>query len=508
MNKSIATFFSIFIILSFVFLAPFQMLSANKKSNPRIQMQLQNVFDYNETTDALVLMKDFESLLGQTQHIQSKEKKGQFVYDLLTKQAEKSQADLQNWLRQQNLKFTSYYINNTLFIEDLSEEQLEALNQRTDIEQIKANTQIQNNPPKGSAFNLMTPEIAGVAGNITATKAPEVWTKFKTRGEGITIAGQDTGVDWTHPALKNQYRGFKNGKVSHDYNWHDAIHAGVAPFPNPCGLEIQEPCDDDAHGTHTVGTIVGEDKAANETIGMAPGADWIACRNMEQGAGTPATYIECFEFFLAPYAYKAVPAKDGKPELAPHVINNSWGCPDSEGCGGEEFNRILEALKAAGIFVVVSAGNDGPSCATITDPPASVSGLTFSVGAYDHKTGKIAGFSSRGPSKLDQAVGPDISAPGVNIRSAIPHGEYGEYGWSGTSMAGPHVVGLVALMWSAQPKLIGQIDQTIDLIQKTAIAKTTSQNCGGTSGQSIPNNTFGYGVMDALAAVTAAQQIK
>ena len=75
----------------------------------------------------------------------------------------------------------------------------------------------------------------------------------------------------------------------------------------------QAPCDDKGHGTHTIGTAIGDDGMGNQ-IGMAPGAKWIGCRNMDQGNGTPARYIECMEFFLAPYPVGGTPAQ-GDPTL-------------------------------------------------------------------------------------------------------------------------------------------------------------------------------------------------
>ncbi len=145
-------------------------------------------------------------------------------------------------------------------------------------------------------------------------------------GQGAVIGGQDTGYDWDHPALKNQYRGWNGASADHDYNWHDAIHV----TGSICGANSPEPCDDDDHGTHTMGTMVGDDGLGNQ-IGMAPGARWIGCRNMNDGVGTPATYTECYEWFIAPYPVGGTPDQ-GDPSKAPDVINNSWGCPPSEGC--------------------------------------------------------------------------------------------------------------------------------------------------------------------------------
>ena len=126
-----------------------------------------------------------------------------------------------------------------------------------------------------------------------------------------------------------------------------------------------------------MGTMVGDDGLGNQ-IGVAPDARWIACRNMERGYGSPATYIECFEFFLAP---TDVNGNNPNPALAPHVINNSWGCPPMEGCNPDNFgtiDKVVKALKTAGIVVVASAGNSGSKCSKV-DEPAAIFAAVFSV---------------------------------------------------------------------------------------------------------------------------------
>lgn len=168
---------------------------------------------------------------------------------------------------------------------------------------------------------------------------------------------------------------------------------------------------------------------------------------------------------------------------------------------------VLKAIAAAGIVNVVSAGNEGPGCASIGDQPATHSELTLAVGAIDHRCGAIAGFSSRGPSVLDGLVGPDVTAPGMSIRSSVPGGGYQAALWSGTSMAGPHVAGLVALLWSAHPGLRGDVAETTRLIRATARPKTATERCGAVAGDAIPNNTYGYGIIDAWAAAAAVPAV-
>jgi subtilisin family serine protease len=333
--------------------------------------------------------------------------------------------------------------------------------------------------------------------NLSQVHAPNVWALGYT-GQGVVVGGQDTGYQWDHPALKNHYRGWDGTNANHNYNWHDAIH-GLNPHNtgvNPCGYNLTAPCDDLSHGTHTMGTMVGDDGAGNQ-IGMAPGAKWIGCRNMERNWGTAATYMECFQWFLAPTDLNG---QNPDPTKAPDVINNSWYSDASEGTTNLlVFQTAVENLCAAGVVVVVSAGNAGSGCSTITSP--AIYDASFSVGATDSGD-NIAGFSSRGPVTVDGSnrLKPNVSAPGVNIRSSVPGNGYAG-GWSGTSMAGPHVAGLVALLISAHPELKGQVDGIERIIEHTAVPRTNSQSCGGVPGTDIPNNTYGWGRVDALAAL-------
>src|SRR4029450_3369830 len=145
--------------------------------------------------------------------------------------------------------------------------------------------------------------------------------------------------------------------------------------------------------------------------GVAPGAKWIGCRNMGQGNGTPATYTECLQFFIA---RTNLQGQTPNPALRPHVMNNSWGCPPSEGCAAGTLETIVNNTTAAGIFVEVSAGNAGPSCSSVNDPP-SIYAASYSTGALTTGTNSVVGFSSRGPVTVDGSnrVKPDISAPGT-----------------------------------------------------------------------------------------------
>jgi len=445
-------------------------------------------------TDLLVVLEEQAEVSAAVQ-IQDREARLRYVYDTLREAALRAQGPLRAELDVAGLDYRAFYIVNMVWVRG-DRTALVRLAERSDVARIVANPQIRG--PVLELDRAQSAEVsAGIEWNVAQIGADDVWALGYT-GESIVVAGQDTGYDWDHPALIRQYRGYDGSIASHDYNWHDAIHMGGGI----CGPNSPEPCDDHGHGTHTMGTIVGDD-GGSYRIGVAPGARWIGCRNMDQGVGTPTTYAECFEFFLAPYPVGGDPMEDGEPSLAPHVINNSWTCPPSEGCDWDTLQTVVENVRAAGIFVVVSAGNDGTAgCSTVQDPPA-IYDAAFTVGATD-SSDVVAGFSSRGPVTIDGSdrPKPDIVAPGVRVNSSIPGGDY--VFKDGTSMAGPHVAGTVALLWSAAPSLIGDVAATEWTITSTAVALTTTQGCGGDTAEDVPNNVYGWGRVDALSAVQAA----
>ena len=312
------------------------------------------------------------------------------------------------------------------------------------------------------------------------------------QGQGITVAGADTGQRWTHNALKPHYRGWDGQNADHNYNWHDSIHDSIG---NPCGNDSPFPCDDNGHGTHTIGTAIGDDGMGNQ-IGMAPGARWIGCRNMDQGNGTPARYIECMEWFLALYP---TGGGQGDPLRAPDITSSSWVCPPSEGCSADTLQAAVEAQAAAGIMMVAGAGNDGPNCSTIFYPPA-IYAASYTVGALVTGSDNIASFSSRGPVTIDGSnrTKPDITAPGTSTRSSYNTSDNAYAVLSGTSMATPHIAGAMALLWCSRPELRHDISGSRTVLDQAAFFLAYKQ-CG-TPGP--PNNVSGWGRVDILAAVT------
>lgn len=402
--------------------------------------------------------------------------------EALKQHAAKQQAPVIAFLESQGISYRSFWISNALHIQ-AEHTTLKALQSRFSIRAIEKNGRfsLNRNPPAES-----TMQKGSITSSLTQISADQVWAAG-FHGEGVTVGIQDTGVDWEHSLLKTQYRGWDGVNANHDYNWHDAIHVANAY----CDGDSSAPCDDNGHGTHVTGTVAGQDQAGTIT-GVAPGANWIACRNMNSGYGTPTTYMDCFQWFLAP---TRINGSDPRPDLAPDVINNSWACPPIEGCAWQTLEATVNNVEAAGILVVSAATNGGPSCESIRYPPA-IYEASFSVGAVDGQNG-IVSFSSRGPVMIDgsERLKPNLVAPGSNILSASLGGFLGTS--SGTSMAAPHVAGVAALLLQANTQLKGRPDKLRGVMEKNADPLYSGQACGGLSGSAHPNAVYGWGVVNA-----------
>jgi len=439
----------------------------------------------------IVVLADQADLSGAAM-LRAKTDKGRFVRDALWNKAQTTQGPILQWLRERGIEHRSFYLVNALWVK-ADRAVAEALAVRTDVARVEGNPRIQNFPQGLHAIESPTNSPETVEPGIDYTHAPLVWATGHT-GEGIVVAGADTGFRWTHNAIKPHYRGWNGVTANHDYNWHDSIHDSSG---NPCGNDSPFPCDDAGHGTHTIGTAIGDDGAGNQ-IGMAPGAKCIGCRNMDEGTGTPARYIECMEFFLAPYPVGGDPSQ-GDPTKAPDVTTNSWVCPPDEGCSPDTLQSAVEGQRAAGIEMVAGAGNNGSDCSTIFYPPA-IYDASYTVGALITGSDVIAGFSSRGPVTVDGSnrLKPDITAPGTSVRSSYNTSDSAYAILSGTSMATPHIAGSVALLWSARPELRPDLEATEGTLNNAAVDIDSSECGSGT-----PNNVYGWGRVDVFAALTS-----
>lgn len=427
-----------------------------------------------------VIFKD-QVDISDVASIQDRDQRLTEAYARLTEHANRTQAGLRETLDTFGIAYTPYYLQNSMEVQGGILVRL-FLMLHPDVERVIPSPRLRAAPEDSPAPGFESAPPADYVGwNIELIGADRVWEEFGVRGEGIVVGQSDSGVDGEHPALEKQYRGY-NG--SDDYSWFDPWDGTTSPN------------DEGGHGTHTLGSILG-----SNGIGVAPEAQWIGCVNLDRNLANPALYLDCMQFMLAPFPINGDPFTDGDPTRAAHVMNNSWGCPEIEGCDPNALLIASDNLRHAGIFVVVSTGNDGPECETVY-APLSLYDSVFSVGAID-QFGNLADFSSRGPVIVDGSgrVKPDIVAPGVEIYSSLPDGSYASN--SGTSMAGPHVVGVVALIWSAQPELIGNIDATEQLIITTAQPYTGSTSLGCFTGDH-PSNAYGFGMVDVYEAVKHA----
>lgn len=429
-----------------------------------------------------VILKD-QADLSQAASISDPLEKRQFVYHALVQHAGETQAGLRAGLDRLGIAYTPYYLVNAIEVQADPALRL-WLEARPEVDRTLDSPHMRPLPQAPPVDEGHASAPLSTPWNLSLIGADRVWQEFGVRGEGVVVGQSDSGVQWDHPELAATYRGASGGTVDHNYNWFDPWYG------------TQAPADIGGHGTHTTGTIVGQH------TGVAPGATWYACANLARNLGNPALYLDCWQFMLAPFPLHGSPFQDGDPARGANVLNNSWGCPELEGCDINTFLAAAQALRAAGVFVVASAGNDGPACRSLNTPPP-VYDQTFAVGAIDRQR-QLTIFSSIGPVTQDGSgrVKPDVVAPGQEVLSSLPNNSYGAF--SGTSMAGPHVVGVVALMWSANPALIGQVDVTAQILRDTARPYTGQRpNCPGASDD--PSTAVGYGIVDAYEAVKAAQ---
>lgn len=417
--------------------------------------------------DRLFVVLKQQADLSGVAALPTREQRLRTTYQRLVDTAQRTQAPLRRELRRLHLGYTPYYLVNGLEI-DGGEAVRDWLATRPEVDRILDSPRLRPIPEPAAALHGDHPAPGSPQWNLSLIDAARVWHELGVTGKGIVVGTSDSGVDGNHPALRN---GFRGG----DDSWYD-------PWSHS-----RTPVDHGGHGTHTLATAVG-----GENVGVAPGAQWVGCVNLERNLGNPAHYLDCLQFMLAPFPYGGDPFRDGRPERAPNILTNSWGCTELEGCDLGSLRPAVDALTTAGIFVVVGAGNSGPLCRSVTDPPAPYP-QSFTVGAVD-RDDRVADFSSRGPTP-DGFVKPDVVAPGVNVLSALPGGGYGTE--SGTSMATPHVAGVVALLWSANPKLIGDIARTREILRSTAgpAATPVDAGCGATT------NLTGAGLVNAYRAV-------
>ncbi len=436
--------------------------------------------------------------------------RGEYVYNTLRDTAARSQADAKLALDAQGLAYQTFIAGNELYVwgsqtaatraQSTSNELtvLNTLAAMPEVSSIRA-TRTYSIEPSPDAPPRQNKTWAGellarhalvsvdsstspiVDWGITDSKADQFWSAFGVKGDGVLVANIDTGVEWSHPALFQAY------KCSMD-------PANPSCWDDPSNICGGSPCDNQGHGTHTMGTMVAsDDPSLPYTVGMAPNAKWIACKGCESTSCSEFALNACADWILAPGGYTV---------NRPNIVNNSWG----DTGGNPWFESKVQAWLAAGIFSAFSAGNSGAptpknptGCNSLSSPGDYQE--SFASAAHDSSR-NIASFSSRGPSAFgdNPYTKPNLSAPGVSIYSTYYTPFFGNtyLPLSGTSMASPHTAGAVALLWSCNSSLIGKVDETAQVLQNSADPPPVG-SCGAPSdGQG--NYTYGYGYLNVFQA--------
>ncbi len=394
--------------------------------------------------------------------------RGWFVYDTLREAAARSQAGAIDIVKGRRLDYRTFIAGNELYVEAGS------LGLALELAALPAVAAVY-----APSTYAVDPLLSGAApGSPTAlewgiidTKADQFWGAFGLQGEGIVVANVDTGVAYLHPALDQAYKCAAD--PGNSSCWFD-----------PTGECGGVPCDPNGHGTATMGPMVADDDPTLPyQAGMAPGARWIACKACGQyGSCGEAQLNACADWLLAP---------GDNPDNRPHAVLNPWG---GMGCNGW-FQARVQAWVAAGIFPSFSVGASGPGCAVLASPADYQE--AFATTAHGSSR-DIASFAGRGPSCYghDPYTKPNISAPGVNIRTPYPPDGWQIY--NGTSFSAAFSPGAVALLWSCAPDLVGQVYATFEALQDAANTPPVG-NCGAPP-DGEGNYTYGYGYLDILAA--------
>ncbi|WP_337871971.1 S8 family serine peptidase [Ignavibacterium sp.] len=466
----------------FVFLAFLSTSIAQVEVSSRLQDAIQKAGP-DDYVKALVLLRDQVDLLALDQRLYHEkatlERRAYEVITALQRKAHETQPNLLNYLQTKEsagevFQYQSFWIANLVMVEAKPNVLLE-LTSRMDVAQMDLDAILELDKPEVVSMNADESDESVEIG-LKVIKADQLWAMGIT-GQGRLLMNIDTGVYPTHPALQHKWRG---NHVPSNQAWFDP--GGGTTTPSDC----------DGHGSHTMGTMVGRSLTTPDTVGVAIDAEWIAAKTICSSPHT-SNSIAAFQWAMNP---------DGNPltiDDMPDAISNSWFDPDvTNECTGI-YKTTLDAVEAAGIAVVFSAGNAGPGASTITKPKnintnevnvfctAAIDAVLYSGG----NNNPIASFSSRGPSTCGGTgsllIKPEVSAPGVNVRSSGTTTGYNVL--SGTSMASPHVAGAIALLKQFAPTLTGQ--QIKFALYNTAINL-------GTAGE---DNTYGMGLIDVVAAM-------
>ncbi len=441
--------------------------------DPDLAAKIQNADPKEQFPTLIFMSSQLDVMEMKIRHNLANATRAQRHYEVITELqriATESQINLLDYLAGRQASgaignFQSFWITNMITAE-LTAAEIYAVASRDDVDEIYSEFYGDLIDPIIDE-NYAPPTINSVEVGVRAVKADSMW-RMGITGAGRLVCNIDTGVYGTHPALNHSWRG-SNGYPPSE-SWYDSANPN-----NP------NPIDGHGHGTHTMGTICGRSITTADTIGVAIDAQWIAARAVDVSGGNIA----------ASFQWAADPDRDPNTiDDVPDVISNSWGAIG--GCPATYYS-LIDNCEAAGAAVVFAAGNEGPSPRSLRIPANRITTPynCFSVGAVNgaNNSFPIASFSSRGPSQCDNStIKPEVCAPGVNVRSSIPGGGY-QGGWSGTSMACPHVAGAIALLRQINP------NASVDTL-KWALMESAQDL--GTLGE---DNTYGWGMINIPAAM-------
>lgn len=440
--------------------------------------ELRIVIQMEDRLDAMQLHKSLNER-GSTRTARVKE-----TIQLLQSKASETQASIGAFIKNYNQQkgksnayFQSYWIANVIVL-DADYALIYELAQREDVELISWDEEqkISFDAPIKSNTEDNQKSVNGIEPGLAAIKAPFMW-QLGFSGRGTLAYSVDTGIWEEHPAINEN---FSTTYLPYAQSWYS--------FDQPTPADKES-----SHGTHTMGTVLGLERATNDTIGVAFNARFIATDPIVSNLA----FIKPLSVILTAFEWALNPDGDEETsEDVPHVINNSWGIAssfDPDLCSQSYVQDIFSACNAADIAIVFSAGNSGPAPQTVSRPQYVVVNdvIPFTVGALNGNVPEfpIASFSSRGPSQCDVEpalkIKPEVSAPGVNVRSAIGKSGYDSY--SGTSMAGPHVAGAFLLLKEAFPTLHAEV------ILRALFA--TADDLG----EPGEDNTYGMGIINLEA---------
>ena len=472
-NKTLYSLFALVLLAGMVFslVQPASaMVKPAAQGLDKVEPAVLNTISAKGASDYVVEMAE-KADLSAAYEIKDWNERGWFVYNTLKETAARTQQPVIELLKAGGVSYQSFFAGNEIAVTGGDLNSLSAIAALPGVSHIRYPRTVSVEPFSLKTADVTVPTPDALDWGISDTGADDFWATFGIQGEGILVANIDTGVQWNHPALD---QAFKCGTNPSD-------PACWADPSNICGGSA---CDNNGHGTHTMGSMVGDDDPAlTYQVGMAPNAKWIACKGCESTSCSDTALNACADWILAP---------GGNAANRPHIVNNSWG----GGGGSTWYLAKVIAWRAAGIFPAFSAGNSGPDCGSIGSP----GDYQESFASANHMSNReISNSSSRGPSTYGHApyTKPNISAPGTSICSSVPTNGW-SCGYSGTSMASPHSAGAVALLCSCNPALIGNMTATFELLQDAA--DTPPAGTCGAPPDGEGNYTYGYGYLNVYAA--------